>query len=127
MANNEAIHGDAVASYIASGDLEKWTVVKLAAARNTVEAATSSIQVATGVVIQSVKSGEYVAVKVAWYALAQVGAGGVTKWATLTPGTGGKLVATSTGGDQIFAIAQEAAGEDEYVEIFIHNYILYFL
>lgn len=54
--------------------------------------------------------------------MATVGTGDWTKGAKLTPSTGGVLIATTTAGDLVCAIAMEAANEGEFGEVMLLPY-----
>lgn len=118
MANNEALHGDRVPSYIAGAAFaNNYRAVKLATARNTVELATAVTDVVIGIIQDTAVQGDHVAVKTGGKSLAFVGAGNWAKGAKLTVAAGGALIATTTATDLVCAIAQEAATAGELGEV----------
>lgn len=99
-----------------------YKAVKLDSTRNTVDVAAAVTDLGFGITQQTAVADEAVAVKKYGYSLAQVGTGGWTKGAKLTPDTAGVLIATTTAGDKVCAIAMEAANAAELGEVYILDY-----
>ena len=67
-------------------------------------------------------AGEWISVKRNWFSYAVVGAAWWTKGAKLTPDASGWLVATTTAGHLVCAIAMEAANATEFWEVLLLPY-----
>lgn len=103
------------ASFKVNSAFTQGLAVKLGSADGTVDLATADTHYVFGITRTSGASGEIAVIENGGYCKVVLGTGGASKGAFLTAGTGGKLVATTTGGDLVCAIALETGVADELI------------
>ena len=122
--SNEVVHSDSNPSYEGTAAIATlYKACKLDTARNSVVLASAASDIVIGINQETtVQAGEAVALKRGGYSLATVGSGGWTKGCALTADSAGGLIATTTAGDKVCAIAMEAANATEFGEVLLLPY-----